>query len=113
MSGSSITVGGSADFGAGPFEPLRNIQGCVLRLDTSGQLVGPSQRILVEEALEIYTAGSAAVSGEAGIKGRIKPGQLADFTVIEQSPIEVEPHTIRRIPVRSTWVGAEKVWGSH
>lgn len=105
-----ITIGGSSDFGAGPFQPLYNIEGAVTRRDYRGQLVGPSQIITVEEALRIYTVGSAEACGEENIKGRLAPGQLADFVVLAHDPTEVEPEAISGIEVRSTWVGGEMVW---
>src|SRR4029077_15431466 len=43
------------------------------------QLAAPEGRLSREEALRLYTVGSAWFSGEENLKGRIAPGQYADF----------------------------------
>lgn len=107
-----ITVGGSSDYGAGRYQPLHNIQGAVTRRDHEDELVGPQQQVTVDEALRIYTVGSAESCGEEHIKGRLIPGQLADFVVLADDPMQAEPEAIASIPVRSTWIGGEMVWNA-
>ena len=41
------------------------------------QLASPENRLSREEALRLYTVGSAWFSGEEDVKGRIAPGQFA------------------------------------
>jgi len=106
-----VTVAGSSDYPCGPIEPLTAIQSLVTRTGFDGALVGGSQRISVEEALRIYTVGSAEATGEAGLKGTLSPGMLADFVVLGDDPRTVEPATIGAVPVRSTWVGGSRVGG--
>jgi predicted amidohydrolase YtcJ len=62
------------------------------------------------QALELYTLGGAYASGEHRIKGRLVPGYLADFVVLEQDPLETDPMQLGAIPVRATYVGGEPVW---
>ncbi len=106
-----IAVAGSSDYPCGPFEPLLGVQSCVTRTSSSGDVLGPSQRISVREALALYTVGAAVATGEEGTKGRLAPGYLADFVVLGADPEVVAPEEIGRIPVVSTWVGAERVSG--
>jgi predicted amidohydrolase YtcJ len=107
-----VTVAGSSDYPCGPIEPLLAIQSCVTRTGFDGVDVGPQQRISVEEALRVYTTGSAEATGEAGVKGTLTPGLLADFVVLGEDPRVVDPSTIGAIPVLSTWVGGRPVWTS-
>lgn len=107
-----ITVAGSSDYPCGPIEPLLAIQSCVTRTGYDGASVGPRQRVTVEEALRIYTTGSAEATGEAHLKGSLAPGQLADFVVLGADPRQVDPASIGAIPVLSTWVGGHRVWSS-
>ena len=44
---------------------------------------GAEQRIGVEEAIRIFTLGSAFASFEESIKGSIEPGKLADLVILE------------------------------
>ncbi|TMQ85707.1 amidohydrolase, partial [Actinomadura soli] len=71
---------------------------------------GQDERLTPYEALEVYTAGSAAASGDQDDKGRITVGRLADFTVLGQDPLHAEPDELAQIPVLSTWVGGRQVW---
>ena len=80
------------------------------RIGFDGAAVGARQRIDVEEALRIYTVGSAAATGEAHLKGTLSPGMLADFVVLAEDPRTVDPMSLGSVPVRSTWVGGRQVW---
>jgi predicted amidohydrolase YtcJ len=112
MIDAGITVAGSSDYPCGPWEPLLGLQSCVTRVSRGGLAVGLSQRISLREAIWVYTVGSARVSGEAHAKGRLAPGYLADFTVLEGDLMHVEPDGIGSVPVLATWVGGEPRWES-
>jgi hypothetical protein len=107
-----VTVAGSSDYPCGPYEPLLGLQSMVTRegLD-DGEPVGPSQRVTAEEALRVFTLGSAEAEGADGVKGRLVPGHLADFVVLGRNPLTVDPHGIAEIPVLATYVGGEPVYG--
>lgn len=105
-----VAVAGSSDHPCGPFEPLFALRSCVTRRAPDGTLFGPSQRIPVRAALEVYTTGSAYASGEEAVKGQLAPGFLADFVVLDEDPFETDPEKLDRIAVRETWVGGEQVW---
>ncbi|TYK52765.1 amidohydrolase [Actinomadura decatromicini] len=105
-----ITVAGSSDYPCGPLEPLFALRSMTTRRAQDGTVLGPDQRLTPYEALEVYTAGSAAASGDEADKGRVAVGRLADFTVLGEDPLGVEPEALADVPVLSTWVGAERVW---
>ncbi|MER6878545.1 amidohydrolase family protein, partial [Amycolatopsis sp. NPDC000673] len=85
---------------------------CVTRRAPDGELFGPSQRISVEDALGVYTTGSAYASGEETTKGQLAPGFLADFAVLVEDPFEADAETLDRVQVRETWVGGQRVWSA-
>lgn len=107
-----VTVGGSSDHPAGPLPPLLAIRTMVTRRTADGEVLGADQRITPLEALGVYTTGSAHATGESHRKGRLAPGMLADFTVLGEDLLTVDPDGIADIPVRSTWVGARQVWSA-
>ncbi len=108
-----VAVAGSSDYPCGPFEPLYGMQSCVTRTDPTGIAFGASQRISADEALALYTTGSAYASGEERTKGRLRTGYLADFVVLADDPTDpARVDDLRRIEVLETWVGAERVWSS-
>jgi hypothetical protein len=103
-------VAGSSDFPCGPFEPLLAMQSCVTRTGWDGAPIGQTQRISALQALELYTTGAAYASGEHGRKGRLAPGYLADFVVLGEDPLQVEPTRLGSVPVQATYVGGTQVW---
>lgn len=108
-----IPVAGSSDYFCGPFEPLLALQSCVTRRGTDGVVVGASQRITPYEALALYTTGAAYASDEQDVKGRLAPGYLADFVVLGDNPLTVDPDHLSEIPVRETYVGGKLVWAAN
>ncbi|OEU94534.1 hypothetical protein DB35_00840 [Streptomyces abyssalis] len=105
-----VAVAGSSDYPCGPYQPLLGIQSMVTREGADdGVPVGPSQRISAREALGVFTLGSAEAEGTSRYKGRLEPGCLADFTVLGEDILTVEPEGIGSVPVRATYVGGECV----
>jgi predicted amidohydrolase YtcJ len=105
-----VPVAGSSDYPCGPFEPLLAMQSCVTRTGWDGTPLGRSQRISAREALALYTTNAAFASGEAHHKGRLAPGYLADFVVLDANPLAVDPFALGAIGIAATYVGARPVW---
>jgi predicted amidohydrolase YtcJ len=76
------------------------------------QLFSPENRLSREEALRLYTVGSAWFSGEQEIKGRIAPGQLADFAVLSSDYLTVPEEQIRTIESVLTVTGGDVVYAT-
>jgi predicted amidohydrolase YtcJ len=71
-----------------------------------------------EEALRLYTQGSSWFSNEAGKKGSLAPGQLADLAVLTDDYMSVPEEQIKKIESVLTVVGgnivhAAKEFSSH
>lgn len=69
-------------------------------------------RLSREEALSLYTVGSAWFSGEEAIKGRIAPGQLADLAVLSADYFSVPEDQIPAIESVLTITDGEIVYGA-
>ncbi|HEX2837457.1 MAG TPA: amidohydrolase [Phycisphaerales bacterium] len=76
------------------------------------QLAAPENRLSREEALRLFTVGSAWMSGEEKEKGRIAPGQLADFAVLSADYLTVPERDIRSIESVLTVTGGDVVYGA-
>ncbi|MGF1552951.1 MAG: amidohydrolase [Paracoccaceae bacterium] len=63
-----------------------------------------------EEALRLMTVGSAWFSGDAGRKGAIAPGQMADFAVLDRDYFAVTDAEIAKVSAALTAVGGEVVY---
>ena len=64
----------------------------------------------MEEALDIYTAGGAYASYEENFKGKIQPGMIADFVILDKSPFDVPAQEIHRIRNTATYLGGKCVY---
>ena len=80
--------------------------------ETLGGLVmnGVRNRLPREEALRLYTTGSAWFSGDAGTKGAIAVGQLADLAIISADYFRVPAPEIKNITSLCTIVGGKIVY---
>lgn len=76
------------------------------------QLASVANQLSREEALHLYTIGSAWFSGEEAIKGRIAPGQYADFAVLTADYFAVPVEEIKHIESMLTVVGGDVVYGA-
>jgi len=63
-------------------------------------------------ALELWTAGSAWFSNEAGRKGKIEEGMLADLAVLSDDFFSVDEQAIKSIESVLTVVGGQVVYGA-
>ena len=70
----------------------------------------PSERITAADALRIYTAGSAAAVGRERELGRIAPGYLVDFVVLDQDPLAVDPEQLQDTKVLVTYLGGRCIF---
>jgi predicted amidohydrolase YtcJ len=59
------------------------------------------------EALRAYTLNGATASFEEGIKGSLRPGKLADITVLSQDIMTVPEDEILKSWVVTTIVGGK------
>ena len=64
-----------------------------------------------QDALRLWTHGSAWISGEQDVKGTLAPGMYADLAVLSADYMAVPPDEIRRIQSLLTMVGGRVVHG--
>ena len=96
-------------------EPFVGMAVAVSRQDAGGKPAGgwqPQQTITREQALAAYTAGAAYAGFADGRFGELKPGQRADFVLVDRDPLAATPEDLRRTVVLETWIGGQKVYGA-
>jgi predicted amidohydrolase YtcJ len=103
-------VGGGSDSPVTPFEPLLGIWSSVTRQTQLAGIHGPEWSIGAEEALRMYTLGSAYAAFEEDQKGSIVPGKHADLVALDADPTAVEPDAIRDLHVLLTVVDGRVVF---
>ena len=107
-----ITVSNGTDSPVENPNPMRGMQCAVTRqpLDASIPPYRPEEAFTLEEALQIYTAGGAYASYEENFKGKIQPGMVADFVLLDKSPFDVPVQEIHRIRNTATYLGGKCVY---
>ena len=79
----------------------------VHRKTESGVVLGPEQRVTVEDALRALTIEHAYQLHLDREVGSIEFGKKADFCVLEEDPLAIDPDELKDIPVWGTVFGGE------
>ena len=93
------------DSGVTPVGHLMTMWCAVNRVTPSGRVLGDYEKITPYEALYAATIGGAFQLHMDHEIGSIEAGKFADFAVLEDSPLDVDPMAIRDIEVWGTVVG--------
>jgi predicted amidohydrolase YtcJ len=107
---SGIIAAAASDHPVGLHSPLMGVQCMVTRKTPDGHVIGPDERLPLDEAFRVYTTYAAHASREDHIKGSLTPGRLADMTVLSEDPWETDPDRISQIKVDMTIVNGDVVY---
>ena len=91
-------------------DPLSLLHTAVNRKTRDGQIVGKTNKISVEQGLRSLTINAAWQIKMENKIGSIKPGKYADFVIIDQNPMMVDPEKIKDIHVLQTIVNGNTVY---
>jgi hypothetical protein len=106
-----INVSLSSDTPVAEPDWLQGVEAAVLRKSkASGTVRGPAQRVSVMEAIRGYTMGGAWQDFREKQKGSLEPGKLADFCVLDQDILAVDPEEIHAITNLATVVSGRRVY---
>ena len=86
-------------------EPLGGAWCAVNRQTMSGRTLGEAQKITVPEALYAVTMGAAYTLKMDDEIGSIETGKRADFAVLGEDPLAVDPAALKDVPVLGTVLG--------
>lgn len=93
-----------------PISPLFSIWAAVTRKTRAGKTLGAEQRIDVITAIKAMTIyGAQLIFDEENI-GSIEIGKKADFAILNDDPLTIEPEKIKDIEVVATIINGEKVF---
>ncbi len=108
----AVIVNGT-DVPVEPISPIASFFASVTRQTLKGEPVGgfePEEKMTREQALRSYTLDAAFGAFEESIKGSIKPGKLADFTVFTKDLMTVPDSEILTTEVALTIVGGKVLY---
>ena len=85
--------------------PLFTAWCAVNRVSASGRVLGPAERLPVADALHAITLGAAFTLKLDTEIGSIETGKRADFAILEDDPLAVDPAALKDVEVWGTVVG--------
>jgi predicted amidohydrolase YtcJ len=107
-----IPTGGGTDAPVVDWNPFESIWWMTTRkIQAQGgiRVLGPDEAIGREQALRLYTQGSARTCFMEKNVGTIEPGKLADIAVLSADPLEVDDDAMRDVRSCLTIVGGKVV----
>ncbi len=91
--------------------PFRGLYAAVTRKSEDGKAeYFLEQRLSMDQAIAAYTTGAAFAEFEEKEKGKLVPGMLADFVVLDRDVTAASPEKILGTRVLRTVVGGKTVW---
>jgi predicted amidohydrolase YtcJ len=93
--------------------PFRGLYSAITRQNEAGTMTfQPQEKISLNEAIYAYTQASAFGEFREKEKGRIEPGYLADFIVLDRDITSVSPQQLLHTKVLRTVVNGETVYSA-
>lgn len=110
-----IPLAGSSDCPVEDYRPLMGVYHAVTRCGHEGQPQEgwlSDQKLSLNEAIHLYTMGSAYNAFEEDIKGSIRPGKLADLVILSDDIERIHSDGIKEMTVERTIVGGKTIYTS-
>ncbi|HET9410197.1 MAG TPA: amidohydrolase [Candidatus Sulfotelmatobacter sp.] len=99
------------DYPVEPVTPFRGLYAAITRKSEDGkQEYFPEQKLTIDQAIAAYTSGAAFAEFEEKEKGKLTPGMLADFIVLDRDITSAAPDKVLSSKVLRTVVGGKTVF---
>lgn len=106
-----VVLAFGTDYPVEPVSPLPGLYAAITRTSEDGRKTYyPAEKITIEQALAAYTTGAAFAEFAEKQKGKIEPGMLADFVVLDQDITAAQPAKVLQTKVLRTVVGGKTVY---
>lgn len=106
-----VVVAFGTDYPVEPVNPFRGLYCAVTRENESGtDSYFPEKKLTIGQALYAYTQGSAYAEFSENYKGKLIPGYVADFVVLDRDLTKVTPKEILATRVLQTVVDGRTVY---
>ena len=110
LQAAGVPLAAGSDAPVAPLDPIMGIYAAATRRAASGDVVLPNEAAGVENALRMYTLGSAYASFQEHERGSIETGKRADLALLDSDPTAIDPEDIRNTRVVMTIAEGEVVW---
>jgi len=111
LANKGVTLAFGTDYPVEPVSPFRGMYAAVTRKSENGkQEFFPEQKLTMDQAIAAYTSGSAFAEFEEKEKGKLAPGMLADFVVLDRDVTAASGEKELATKVLRTVVGGKTVY---
>ena len=109
--GARLALG--SDFPVESVDPRLGLFAAATRTDAQGMPVGgwlPQEKLTAYEALRGFTLDAAYAGFDEAEVGSLEVGKRADFVVLAEDPLAIDPAKLRELTVQATYVDGEAVY---
>ncbi|WP_238382781.1 amidohydrolase [Cognatilysobacter segetis] len=109
--GTRLALG--SDFPVESVDPRLGLYAAATRTDADGKPAGgwrPEEKLTAFEALRGFTLDAAYAGFDEAEVGSLERGKRADFVVLREDPLAIDPAGLRTLTVESTWVDGQPVY---
>lgn len=110
-SGARLALG--SDFPVESVDPRLGLYSATARADGEGKPVGgwhPEEKLTAYEALRGFTLDAAYAGFAEDSVGSLEAGKRADFVVLAQDPLAIDPEQLPALEVQATYVDGQAVY---
>lgn len=93
-----------------PTDPRVGIYAAVTRKGIDGKVYGPGEKVPLKDAVRMYTLEPAYLNFVEKERGSIEVGKVADFVVLGQDILTIDPERIKQIPIDMTIVAGKPLY---
>jgi hypothetical protein len=105
-----VVLAFGTDYPVEPITPFRGIYAGVTRMDELGNATyHPEEKLTIDQTLYAYTQGAAYAEFDETRKGKLAPGYLADFVVLDRDLTKIAPPEILKTQVLRVVLGGKTV----
>lgn len=85
-----------------PLSPMFSLWTAVNRTSRTGKIIGEAEKATPYQALKAITSHAAYQIFEEDSKGSLTVGKLADFVILDENPLKINPEKIKDIQINQT-----------
>jgi predicted amidohydrolase YtcJ len=94
---------------AAPYGPLTALYAAVTRRGWDGRVRGPGEVVSMQEALRLHTREPAFFTFDEKTRGSIEVGKVADFVVVSDDILTIDPQRITDVRIERTIVAGREI----
>lgn len=93
-----------------PNKPFSVLETAVARKTAGGRILGPEERVTIDEAIRAYTINPAYQLFMEKEVGSLEAGKFADMIIVSENPRTIPPHQLSDIKVLAAYVNGAEIF---